>query len=182
MVAQLGVCGRCGLGPVPGRYPVDVAGHREVQVGDAVPGVVRGDREPDALPPDVHVGVMPYLAGLGRHVHRQVHALVVGVPERLADLVTLAGPPVQLAQALLDLLVSQRLSECHRAYLRRAGCQAMLAMISPSSRPAAVCAQPLAWSRTATSSRRSRAEPVSCTRPAAPAAMLVTRSGSGSTA
>jgi len=82
---QLGVSGRHGLRPVPGRYRVDVPGHREIQIRDPVPGVVRGDPKPDALPPDVDVRVMPYFARLRCHVHRQVHAFVIGVLERLAD-------------------------------------------------------------------------------------------------
>ena len=68
---------------MPGRYRVDVPGQREIQIRDPVPGIVRGDPEPDAPPPDVDVRVMPYLACLRRHVHRQVRALVIGVLERL---------------------------------------------------------------------------------------------------
>ena len=78
---------------MPGRYRIDVP----IQICDPVPGIMRGDPEPDALPPDVDVRVMPYLACLRRHVHRQVHTFVIGVLERLGDLVALGG-----AQLLAD--------------------------------------------------------------------------------
>ena len=66
-----------------------------------------------ALPPDVDVRVMPYLACLRCHVHRQVHAFVIGAPERLGDLIARAGPPVEFAEAPLDFVVGQRFRECH---------------------------------------------------------------------
>jgi len=76
-----------------------VPGHREIQIRHPVPGIARGDPEPDVLPPDTDIRVMPYLARFRRHVHRQVHAFVI----------------VVLAQAPLDFAVGQRFSECHRA-------------------------------------------------------------------
>ena len=51
---------------------------------------------------------MPYPARLRRHVHRQVHAFVTGVPERLGDLIARAGPPAEFAAAPLDFVVGQR--------------------------------------------------------------------------
>ena len=109
-----------GRRPMPGRYRVDVPGQREIQVRDPVPGIVRGDPGPDALPPDVDVRVMPYLA------RRSISSSVSGSAKAIRRL-----PPSP-------------------------GCQAMLAMISPSSLRAAAHGQPRAWPRSATSSRRSR--------------------------
>jgi hypothetical protein len=116
---QPGVSGRHGRRPVPGRHRADVPGQREIQVRDPVPGIVRRDPEPDALPPDVRV--MPCPARLRCHVHRQVHALVIGVPELLGDLVAGAGPPVKFAEAPLDLVVGERLRGCRRASASVAG-------------------------------------------------------------
>ena len=59
-----GVSGRHGRRPMPGRYRVDVPGQREARVRDPVPGIMRGDPGPDALPPDVDIRVMPCPARL----------------------------------------------------------------------------------------------------------------------
>ena len=118
---ELSVSGRYGLRPVPGRYRVDVPGQREIQVRDPVPGIVRADPGPDALPPDVDVRVMPCPARLRCHVYPQVHAFVIGIPERPGDLIARAGPPAEFAQALFDFVVGQRFRECRRASASVAG-------------------------------------------------------------
>jgi hypothetical protein len=83
------------------------------------------DREAYPLPGDVHVRVMADLAGLRRDVHGEVNALMVGMPERPGDLVTITGPARQRREPGDDLLIRQRDGRSHHATMSR-NCPAVM--------------------------------------------------------